>query len=175
MVPVNEFARRYLEDLLSFFGLNIRVEDNLVEEETTVELNVPSTRLNGFLIGQRGRNLRSIQHLTNMAVLRAGYEDMRVVVDVAGYKAQAARRLQKRTQEVAEGLQSGGQHEFQPMSPAERRVVHKTAGEIEGLSSESVGEGAGRRVVLKKQPEGSEEDKSNEDTPEADPLKPKKS
>ncbi|CAM6031695.1 unnamed protein product [Sphagnum compactum] len=56
---VNEaiaFAKRYLEDLLSFFGLNSDVE--AVAEDSVIKLNVPSTNLNGFLIGQRGETMR---------------------------------------------------------------------------------------------------------------------
>lgn len=150
MIPVNEHARRYLEDLLSFFGLNVRVEDKLVEDNT-VELNVPSTRLNGFLIGQHGRNLQSLQHLTNMAVWRSGYEGVRVVVDVANYKAQAKARVEKRASEVInQVLNSGQDYEFEPMNAAQRRVIHQLAGDTEGVESASVGEGPNRRVVLKK-------------------------
>ena len=149
-IPVNEFARRYLEDLLSFFGLNVRVEDKLTEDGQRVELNVPSTRLNGFLIGQAGRNLGSLEHLTNMAVWAGGYEQIRVGVDVAGYKAQQAQRLTKRTQEVTRTVLDTGQpHEFEPMNAAQRRVIHQTVGEIAGVESASAGEGRTRHVVIK--------------------------
>ncbi len=149
MMPANEFARRYLEDLLSFFGLNTSVEDQLVD--STVELMVPSSRLNGFLIGQRGQNLQSMQHLTNMAVRRGGYEDVTVVIDVAGYKKQRYERLARQAQGIAEEVLASGQdRELEPMNPAERRVVHQAIGEIEGLSSDSSGEGRDRHIVIKK-------------------------
>ena len=150
MMPANEFARRYLEDLLSFFGLNTRVEDHVADN--TIELMVPSSRLNGFLIGQRGQNLRSLQHLTNMAVRRGGYDEMTVVIDVAGYKKQRYDRLARQARGLAEEVLSSGQpKELEPMNAAERRVVHQAIGEIAGLSSESSGEGRDRHIVIKKE------------------------
>ncbi len=50
------FAKKYLEDLLSFFGLNTDIHDT--SDDEVIQLNVPSTHLNGFLIGQRGDLLR---------------------------------------------------------------------------------------------------------------------
>lgn len=149
MIPVNEFARRYLEDLLSFFGLNVRVEDSLSDEGTTVELNVPSTGLNGFLIGQHGRNLQSIQYLTNMSVRTKGYEQTVIIVDVAGYKRQQRERLQQKARGIIEQVVSSGQtYTFEPMNPAERRVIHQLATEMGSVASASAGDGLGRHVVL---------------------------
>jgi spoIIIJ-associated protein len=149
MVPANEFARRYLEDLLSFFGLNTRVDDKL--DENVVELAVPSRHLNGFLIGQRGQNLRSLQHLMNMVVRRGGYDEITVVIDIAGYRAQANRRLAEKAKALAlEVLESGEERTFLPMSAGDRRVIHQTIGEIEGVESESSGEGRDRHVVIRK-------------------------
>jgi spoIIIJ-associated protein len=144
----NEFAAKYLEDLLSFFGLNTKVE-TLVEEHT-VELQVPSSNLNGFLIGQRGENLRSLQHLTNMAMKRAGFDEMVAVIDVAGYRAQQNQRLAKRAVELAGQVASSGEdYTFDFLSAYERRVVHKALGEVAGITTESVGEGRDRRLVIK--------------------------
>jgi spoIIIJ-associated protein len=63
-----DFAQKYLEDLLSFFGLNTSVTARCEEGEEVIELVIPSTHLNGFLIGQRGETLRSLQFLLSMAL-----------------------------------------------------------------------------------------------------------
>jgi predicted RNA-binding protein Jag len=55
------YAKKYLEDLLSFFGLNTDVYAT-TEDQEVIELNVPSTHLNGFLIGQRGDTMRALQY-----------------------------------------------------------------------------------------------------------------
>lgn len=153
MPKLNDFARRYLEDLITFFGLNTKVEANL--EDGTIELKVPSTRLNGFLIGQRGQNLRAIQHLTNMAVRSAGHDDVTVVIDVANYKENRNQRLAKKMRSIAEDVaNSGKEHRLEPMSAYDRRVVHKAIGDVEGATSQSVGEGRDRYVVIKAEPTG---------------------
>jgi Predicted RNA-binding protein len=87
------YAKKYLEDLLSFFGLNTDVY--ATSEDDVIELEVPSTRLNGFLIGQKGENMRAMQFLVSSALKNQGFEYTRVNVDVAEYKKQRARRLAK--------------------------------------------------------------------------------
>src|SRR5438876_1221816 len=85
------YAKKYLEDLLSFFGLNTDV--HATSEDDVVELSVPSTHLNGFLIGQKGDTMRSMQFLISNALKNQGHEYTRVNVDVADYKKQRAERL----------------------------------------------------------------------------------
>lgn len=141
------YAKKYLEDLLSFFGLNTDVY--ATSEDDVIELEVPSTRLNGFLIGQKGENMRAMQFLVSSALKNQGFQYTRVNVDVAEYKKQRAQRLAK----TAEGWmkkvkETGETMELKPMSAADRRTVHKVAAEW-GLVSESVGEGRDRRVVIK--------------------------
>ncbi|MEX0919509.1 MAG: hypothetical protein WDZ32_00005, partial [Candidatus Saccharimonadales bacterium] len=57
-----DISAKFLEDLIAFYGVNILVESEVEEDDGVVNLNVPSTRLNGFLIGSNGDNLRAIQH-----------------------------------------------------------------------------------------------------------------
>jgi spoIIIJ-associated protein len=141
------YAKKYLEDLLSFFGLNTDVY--ATSDEDVIELSIPSTHLNGFLIGQRGDTMRSLQFLVSQALRSNGYELVRVNVDVADYKKQRAERLAEVAQEwITEVKKTGKAMPLKPMSPADRRIVHKVASES-GLATESVGEGRDRHIVLK--------------------------
>lgn len=142
------YAKRYLEDLLSFFGLNTDIYATS-EDGEVIELNIPSTHLNGFLIGQRGETMRALQFMVSNALKNQGYEVTRVNVDVADYKRQRADRLAKTAEEWVKQVQeSGEQYEVRPMNAADRRVVHRVAADA-GLNSESVGEGRDRHIVLK--------------------------
>ena len=94
------YAKKYLEDLLSFFGLNTDVY--ATSEDDVIELQVPSTHLNGFLIGQKGENMRAMQFLVSNALRNQGYAYTRVNVDVAEYKKQRASRLSERAEEWIE-------------------------------------------------------------------------
>ena len=141
------YAKKYLEDVLSFFGLNTEV--HATTDEDVIELEVPSTHLNGFLIGQHGDTMRALQFLVSNALKNQGYEHTRVNVDVAEYKKQRADRLGKRAEEWIKAVKDSGKPmELKPMSAVDRRVVHKLAQEA-GLESESVGEGRDRRIIIK--------------------------
>lgn len=142
-----QFAKKYLEDLLSFFGLNTDVY--ATSEEDVISLEVPSTHLNGFLIGQHGENMRALQSLVGTALKNQGYEYCRVNVDVADYKKQRADRLSSKAVEWVKRVRdTGTPMELNPMNAVDRRTVHKLAQEY-GLVSESVGEGRDRHIVLK--------------------------
>jgi spoIIIJ-associated protein len=141
------YAEKYLEDLLSFFGLNIQVE--ATHDDDVIQLNVPSTAMNGFLIGQHGDTMRSLQYLVSTALKNQGHEYWRVNVDIAGYKQQRADRLSERAEAWLKKVKDSGEPmELQPMNAADRRVIHKLADD-NGLTTESVGEGRDRHVVLK--------------------------
>lgn len=141
------YAKKYLEDLLSFFGLNTDVY--ATSEEEMIELNVPSTHLNGFLIGQKGETMRSLQFMVSSALRSQGYEYTRVNVDIADYKKQRAHHVAERAEEyIREVKKTGKEIVLPPMNSADRRVIHKVASEA-GITTESVGEGRDRHVVLK--------------------------
>jgi len=142
------FAKKYLEDILSFFGVNITVEA-IEGENAVIELHVPSTELNGFLIGQHGDTLRSLQHLVSSALSNQGHENSRVSIDIADYKKQQADRLTQKAQSWIERVKETGEDfHVRPMNAAERRIVHKAAADA-GIVSESVGEARERHIVLK--------------------------
>jgi spoIIIJ-associated protein len=142
------YAKKYLEDLLSFFGLNTDVYAT-TEDGEVIELDIPSTHLNGFLIGQHGDTLRALQYTISTALKNQNFSRTRVNVDVASYKKQRAERLAKQAEEwFREVRDSGKPKDLVPMNTADRRVVHKAA-EDWGLSSDSVGEGPSRHIVIK--------------------------
>jgi len=142
------YAKKYIEDLLSFFGLNTDVYATNSDEEV-IEVHIPSTHLNGFLIGQRGETLRAIQFMVGNALKNNGYEVSRVSVDVAEYKKARADRVAKQAEDWLKTVKDSGKPmELHPMNAADRRVIHKLAGEL-GLITESVGEGPGRHIILK--------------------------
>ena len=140
------YAKKYLEDLLSFFGLNIDV--HATHEDEIIELAVPSTHMNGFLIGQRGETMRALQFMVATALKNNDYEYCRVNVDIADYKKKRQDRLAEKVLEWVEEVKKS-QKDFavRPMNAADRRIVHKVATE-NGLNTTSVGEGRERHVVI---------------------------
>ena len=143
-----QYAKKYLEDILSFFGLNTDIYAT-TEDGEVIELQVPSTHLNGFLIGQHGDTVRALQFMVSNALKNNGYEVTRVNVDVADYKKQRSDRLAQQAEEWIKQVQDSGEPmHLQPMNPADRRTVHKVASDA-GLVTESEGEFSERHIVLK--------------------------
>lgn len=141
------YAKKYLEDILSFFGLNTDIE--VSRDEDVIELKVPSTYLNGFLIGQHGDTLRSLQYLVSTTLKNREAEASRVNIDVADYKAQRADRLVKRITSLLEEVKETKQPKsLEPMNPADRRVVHQAVSEYPELTTHSEGEGRDRHIVV---------------------------
>jgi spoIIIJ-associated protein len=140
------YAKKYLEDILSFFGLNTDVR--ATSDDDVIQLGVPSTHLNGFLIGQKGENMRSLQYLTSTALKNNDFENTRVNVDIADYKLQRAERLKEKAEDWVKQVRDDKKPmDLEPMNAADRRIIHKLAAEY-GLSSDSVGEGRDRHIVL---------------------------
>lgn len=155
------FAEKYLEDLLSFFGLNTVVK--ATHEDDVIELSVPSTHMNGFLIGQRGDTIRSLQYLVSTALKNNDYELTRVNVDVADYKKGRHEQLAHRVEDWIKDVKEKAEPMVvRPMNAADRRIVHKVAGE-HGLKTDSEGYGRDRHVVIF--PEAPDEQKEVEKSP----------
>jgi spoIIIJ-associated protein len=144
-----QYAKKFTEDVLSFFGLNVDVSVSSSDGEV-IEISIPSSAMNGFLIGQRGENMRSLQFLVSTALKNNDYEYSRVNLDVADYKRQRADRLRTKAEDWMKQVQESGESmDLRSMNAADRRIVHQLAADY-GLVSESVGEGRERHIVLKR-------------------------
>ncbi|MDP1819404.1 MAG: RNA-binding cell elongation regulator Jag/EloR [Acidimicrobiales bacterium] len=144
-----EVVRVFLVDLLDAFGLDGEVTATPAEEGA-VELAVTGGDL-GLLIGPKGQTLQAIQELSRSALQRRhpGETHARVRVDVAGYRQRRREALERFVRDVAEQVKaSGTQKALEPMSPPDRKVVHDTVNEIEGVHTVSEGEDSRRRVVI---------------------------
>jgi spoIIIJ-associated protein len=104
----------------------------------------------GKLIGKNGRTLTALEQIANAVINRREDSNVRVNVDVGGYKRRRDDRLRTQAKKVAAQVRKHGEPvELEPMSAAERRVVHMAIVDDPDVTSESAGEGRDRRVVLK--------------------------
>lgn len=142
-----EMARKFLEDLLSFFGLNAVVTAS--SEDDVIELKVPSTHLNGFLIGQRGETLRALQATVSTMLKNAEATLTRVNIDIADYKQHRAEKILDQLNQWVEKVRADKQPlHLYPMNAADRRTIHRGLEEYSDVSSHSEGEGRERHIVL---------------------------
>ena len=143
-----ESAREFVAGLMQEMGLSAEVSVRAVDE-STAEVSVSGSGL-GILIGPGGATLGALQELTRTVVQkRTGGHSDRILVDVAGYRAKRAEALRRFTTQVAdEVLASGGERALEPMSASDRKVVHDTVNEIEGVQTRSEGEDPRRYIVI---------------------------
>lgn len=140
-------AQKYLEDILSFFGLNVVIVSSV--EEDVIELKVPSTHLNGFLIGQRGETLRALQALIGSMLKNQEAALVRVNIDVADYKQHRAERLLVQLKDwVNEVREEKKELHLHPMNGADRRTIHRGLEDYSDVTSRSEGEGRERHIIL---------------------------
>jgi spoIIIJ-associated protein len=141
-----DFAKKYLEDLLSFFGVNVAVEASL--EEDVIELSVPSTDLNSILIGRNAETLRSLQYTISTTLRNKEAALTRVNVDIADYKKLRAEKVAEQAREWIEEVRRTGDSYIADLNAADRRVVHRVADEYDDIRTFSEGEGRDRRLVI---------------------------
>jgi spoIIIJ-associated protein len=144
-----EVVRTFLVDLVDAFGLDGEVVTTEIDEET-LEIAVNGDDL-GLLIGPKGQTLQALHELSRSVVQRRFPDQVhgRIRVDVGGYRQRRKEALERFTRQLAEQVrETGVQKALEPMPPPDRKVVHDTVNEIEGVSTTSEGEEPRRRVVI---------------------------
>lgn len=143
------FATKYLEDLLSFFGINVAVFSTIDDE--VIQLSVPSTSMNSLLIGKNADNLRALQYIVSQALVSREGEVTRVNIDIADYKRQRADRIAEKAEGWIKKVRQTGEPMEINLSAADRRIVHKLAEDYSDIETHSEGEGRERKLIISKQ------------------------
>jgi spoIIIJ-associated protein len=144
---VGEAAVEFMTGLATAFGSEATA--TLHVEGSELDVRVDGDDL-GLLIGPGGRTLMAVQDLARVAAQRRlGDHDTRLRVDVAGYRERRRAALARFAVAVAnEVRETGLTKALEPMASADRKVVHDSIHEIEGVASHSDGEEPRRRVVI---------------------------
>ena len=142
---------KYVEDLLSFFGINVAVYSTI--EDDVIQLSVPSTSMNSLLIGKNANNLRALQHIVSMTLVARNAEVTRVNIDVADYKRQRADKIEHQAEQWIRQVRATGKERILDLNAADRRVVHRFASDYSDIETFSTGEGRERRLHIVKKAE----------------------
>lgn len=140
------FAKKYLEDLLTFFGANLEVAATC--EEDVIELSAPSSELNSLLIGRNAETLRSLQYIVSTVLRNKDASLTRVNIDIADYKKQRAERVAVQAREWIEEVRRSGDSYVAMLNAADRRIVHHVASEYSDIRTFSEGEGRDRKITI---------------------------
>jgi len=147
LVREGDIAGDYLERLLDLLDYDGDID--LDVEAGRAVVSIDGGKDLGKLVGSRGQVLEALQELTRLAVQQETGVRSRLMLDVAGWRANRRRELRELGTSAAERVaKSGKPVRLQPMTPFERKVVHDAVVAIEGVTSESEGEEPRRRVVV---------------------------
>ena len=144
-------AADYLKKVLTGMGVAQVEADAYRTKDNEVIIELDCGEDYGIVIGRRGENLDAIQYLTRLVANKYKIADeySRISVNVGNYREKRKNTLRELAKKNAEKVLKYGRNvTFEPMNPYERRIIHTTIQEIEGVTSHSVGADAGRRVVI---------------------------
>lgn len=139
----------FLGGLTEAFALDANVVEQRVDDET-IEVEVTGPDL-GLLIGPKGQTLTAVHELSRTVLQRraTGRHIGRVRIDIGGYRQRRQEALARFVQaQAAAVLSEGADRALEPMNSADRKVVHDTVNEIDGVHTISEGEDQRRRVVI---------------------------
>ena len=139
-------AEEFLTGLIASFGLDGEVQTRIEDEVLYLDVVGEQTEA---LVGPKGATMYSVLELTRTTVQRRTFGAPRMRIDIAGYGARRREALTIYTGKLVEQLlENGGEVMLEPMNAADRKVVHDTAGAIEGVRTYSEGDEPRRAVVI---------------------------
>ncbi len=147
-----ELALDFIETLLK--NMNVRASIELCDTSDGDKLIRISGEEASVLIGHHGDTLESLQYLTNLAANKKENDEddreyTRIVVDIEDYRARREATLRGLARRMAGKVAKSGRNvTLEPMSAAERRIIHSEVQGIEGVTTKSIGQEGNRRVVI---------------------------
>ena len=153
-VPINieenakvKAAVDYLKDVIEKMGVQ-DVKFSAVQKGEATIIRLDGEKM-GALIGRRGETMESLSYLASLVANRLEGDYIKLGLDVAGYRDKRESDLTALAQRIgAKVRKTGRSFAMEPMNPYERRIIHSAISKMEGVRSESKGEGRDRRVVI---------------------------
>ena len=137
----------YLKDVIEKMGVQ-DVSFSAVQKGEATIIRLDGEKM-GALIGRRGETMESLSYLASLVANRLEGDYIKLGLDVAGYRDKRESDLTALAQRIGTKVRrTGRSFAMEPMNPYERRIIHSAIGKMEGVRSESKGEGRDRRVVI---------------------------
>lgn len=150
---VMAIAKATVRELLEHMGVRAEVSTRLGEaderdEDAPIVVDIHGGDLS-ILIGRRAETLDALQMITRMIVGKELGQGVHLIVDVEGYRSRRERNLRQLAQRMAgQAIKTGRRQSLEPMSPAERRIIHLELRDSKEVYTESAGEEPKRKVVI---------------------------
>ena len=143
---VINYIKKYINEFANKFGVKINSE---VRESDGIINVMLVTENNALLIGKDGKNIDAIQILLRQAVCNQTNQNIKVLVDISGYKNKKNKNLEFEIKKICkEVLNTKVEVKLDPMNSYQRRIVHTVVSEFPNLKSDSIGEAPNRYTVI---------------------------
>lgn len=141
-------AKDYISNILRNLGVN-DADIAIEADEEDVRISISCEDDYGSVIGRRGETLDAIQYLTRLVINRGTDDFRRVSINIGNYREKRENTLRSLARKNAAKVRKYGRNVvLEPMNPYERRIIHTTVQDIEGVTSHSVGSDSDRKVVI---------------------------
>lgn len=148
-----QIIKESIKELLEKAGFSSEVEVKKTispEGQDGVTCNIKTKEDSNLLIGQYGINLQSFQHIARMIIRKKISDKINFILDVNSYREQKNQSIIEQAKEAAsQAISEGRVIIMKPMSAYERRLVHMELSNDEKVATESIGEGEGRKILVK--------------------------
>ena len=145
--PKVKAAVEYLKEIVALMGVEDVTFSAIQKGEATI-IRLDGDKM-GALIGRRGETMESLSYLASLVANRLEGDYIKLGLDVAGYRGKRENDLTALAQKIGQKVRRSGRcFSMEPMNPYERRIIHSAISQMEGLRSESKGEGKDRHVVI---------------------------
>ena len=141
-----EFGRKFLTDIASFYGISLRVESKTVDDRIVFTIESPDEEV---FTGHDGEPLEALQHLVNLAMAKHFKQNLKLLLDVNGFRERRKKMIVSMAKRLAETVKRERKPaSTKPLNPYERRIVHTLFKNNNRVTTHSEGEGHMKRVII---------------------------
>ena len=140
-------AKVYIENVLKAMDIG-KFEIKMEEDDNIAIINLEGENIDA-IIGKQGESLDAIQYLSSLVANAGGGDYCKITLDSGNFRTKREQALVKLANSVASIVKrTGNSSTLEPMNPFERRIIHATISEINGVSSKSIGEEPNRQIII---------------------------
>lgn len=151
-VKIDANIENMIDSFFNSFCSNFDIEYNkkISTRGNTILIDINGNGV-GKMIGFRGETLSALQIILNAMLININ-KDKRILLDIESYKLKRENTLKELSKRLSKKvIATGNSEELEPMNSYERKIIHETIQDLEGIYTESTGEGKFRHIIIKKQ------------------------
>jgi spoIIIJ-associated protein len=141
-----EYGKRFLTEVAALYGVSVKVETRMQNDRVVFSMETPDEEA---LLGEDGEVLESLQHLVKLAIAKKYKENLKLLLDVNGYRERRQKTIVVMAKKLADKVRKEGRPtKTKPLNPYERRIIHTLFKDSDHITTHSEGDGHTKKVVI---------------------------